>query len=284
MSPLLELEPGAFRAHFERRAFAVRHRLCGHPLLELPRLLELARRLPEDHIEYNAADARVSQDPRATARTGLSAAETLARIAQCRSWLVLKNVELDAAYAALLECCLAELRVHTEALAPGMRLAQGFVFVSSPGAVTPFHIDPEHNFLLQVRGRKTIQVHDRDDREVLTEQDLERFYAGAHRNLAFRDAWRARARAFELGPGDGVHVPVTAPHWVRNGAEVSISLSVTFRSRASERRAQVYAMNARLRRRGLAPAPYGASRVRDTAKQWAHRLLRRGERLLARLV
>jgi hypothetical protein len=282
MSPLLELGPRAFREHFERRAFAVRHRLGGHPLFEPARLIELARRLPEDRIEYNAGDVGISQDPRVTPRTGLSAEETLRRIAHCRSWLVLKNVELDAAYAALLERCLAELRAHTEPLAPGMRLAQGFVFVSSPGSVTPFHIDPEHNVLLQIRGRKTIHVCDPDDREVLAEQDLERFYAGAHRNLPFREAWRARARVFELAPGEGVQVPVTAPHWVCNGADVSISFSVTFRSRGSERRGQVYAMNARLRRRGLAPAPYGAGRVRDAVKQWAHRLLRRGERLLAR--
>jgi hypothetical protein len=61
-----------------------------------------------------------------------------------------------------------------------------------------------------------------------------------------------------------------------------VSFSVTFRSRASERRAQVYAMNARLRRRGLAPAPYGVSVLRDEAKQLAHRLLRRVERLFVR--
>jgi ribosomal protein L16 Arg81 hydroxylase len=218
----------------------------------------------------------VDQDPRATPRNGLSAEETLRRIEQCRSWLVLKNVERDAAYAALLGRCLAELRV------PDMRLAQGFVFVSSPGAVTPFHIDPEHNFLLQIRGRKTIHVFDPADREVLAERDLENFYSGAHRNLRFRARWSARAQRFALGPGDGVQVPVTAPHWVQNGDAVSVSFSVTFRSRVSERRAQVYAMNARLRRRGLAPAPYGASALRDAGKQLALRLLRRAERLFAR--
>jgi quercetin dioxygenase-like cupin family protein len=282
MNALLTLEARSFATHFDRRAFAVGHRLSAHPLFALPRLLELARRLPEDRIEYNAGDIGVSQDPRATPRTGLSAEETLRRIEHCRSWLVLKNVELDAAYGALLGHCLAELRAHTEPLAPGMRLAQGFVFISSPGAVTPFHIDPEHNFLLQIRGRKTIHVHDPQDREVLAEEDLERFYSGAHRNLPFHEAWRSRARAFELAPGEGVQVPVTAPHWVHNGDAVSVSFSITFRSRDSERRAHVYAMNARLRRRGFAPAPYGTGFLRDAAKQWSHRLLRRGERLLAR--
>jgi hypothetical protein len=274
MSPLLEFDPRAMREDFDRRPFALRHRLCAHPLFALPSLMDLARSLPPECIEYNAGDVPVEQDPLATPRNGLSAEETLQRIEQCRSWLVLKNIERDAAYAMLLGSCLAELR------APDMRLAQGFVFVSSPGAVTPFHIDPEHNFLLQIRGRKTIHVFDPADRAVLAERDLENFYSGAHRNLRFREGWRDRAHRFELAPGDGVQVPVTAPHWVRNGDAVSVSFSVTFRSRASERRAQVYAMNARLRRRGLAPAPYGASAFGDAAKQLALRLLRRAERVL----
>lgn len=282
MSALLELDTQAFRAAFDRTPCALRHALCGHPLFELSRLVELALTLPPALIEYNAGDLPLGQDPACTPRNGLSAEDTLWRIAHCRSWLVLKDVQHDAEYAQLLTRCLGELREGLGARAPDMRLAQAFVFVSSPGAVTPFHIDPEHNVLLQIRGRKTIFVLDAADREVLAEETLERFYAGAHRNLPFRNAWRPRARAFALGPGDGVQVPVTAPHWVQNGEAVSVSFSVTFRSRASERRAQVYAMNARLRRRGFAPAPYGAGPVRDAVKQWTHRLLRRAERLRGR--
>ena len=75
---------------------------------------------------------------------------------------------------------------------------------------------------------------------------------------------------------------MTAPHWVRNGDAVSVSFSVTFRSRAFERRAQVYAMNARLRRRRRVPAPVGASALRDALKGFSLRLIRRAEHLLAR--
>jgi plasmid stabilization system protein ParE len=52
----------------------------------------------------------VTLDPAQTPRTGLSAEETLRRIEHCSSWLVLKNVERDPAYAALLEHCLADVR------------------------------------------------------------------------------------------------------------------------------------------------------------------------------
>ena len=68
-----------------------------------------------------------------------------------------------------------------------IELREAFIFVSSPGAVTPFHIDPEWNFLLQVRGRKIIHVFPADDRSLVSEEELERFYSGGHRNLAFRE-------------------------------------------------------------------------------------------------
>jgi hypothetical protein len=275
MSALLQLERYLLEEEFGHAPFLVSHRLSGHALFELPQLMKLARALPERQVEYNAGDVPISLDPAATPRTGLGAEETIRRIAECRSWLVLKNVERDPQYAELLERCLAEVRPHV----PGMSQQQGFIFVSSPGAVTPYHMDPEENFLLQVRGGKTLRVF---DRAVLSERELERFFSGAHRNLAYRDEYRSRARAFRLSPGLGVHVPVTAPHWVQNGPEVSVSFSITFQTPASTRMAHAHRMNARLRRLGLRPAPVGGSPLRDALKQLAFRMLRRaGARLQA---
>jgi ribosomal protein L16 Arg81 hydroxylase len=207
---------------------------------------------------------------------GLSAAETVRRIEECRSWMVLKNVERVPEYRELLDRCLEDVREHAEHVLPGMHMPEAFVFVSSPGSVTPFHIDPEHNFLFQVRGQKTIHVFDPADRQLVGPRELERFYAGGHRNIPFREEWQSRASSWVLNPGEGVHVPVTAPHWVRNGDAVSVSFSVTFRSRSSKRLADVWQMNHRLRSLGLDPAPAGASPLGDLAKQIANRAIRGG--------
>jgi hypothetical protein len=255
---------------FGKAPFLVRHDLSGHPLFELPRLVELAQRLPAAQVEYNAGDLPVSQDPARTPRNGLSAEETIRRIETCRSWLVLKDVQAAPQYAALLERCLAEVRAS--AGLDCMKDRAAFIFVSSPGAVTPYHMDPEENFLLQLRGRKTLHVWDAADRTVLTEQELERFFTGAHRNLAFKDGYQARASSFELQPGSGVHVPLASPHWVMNGAQVSVSFSITFQTRASQRRTQAHRVNARLRRWGLEPFPAGRSALRDGLKQLAYRI------------
>ena len=264
---LLELDRDLLCAEFGEAPFLVGHRLTRHPLFHLPRLVELARTLPAAQVEYNAGDVPVNLDPAATPRNGLSAEETIRRIAECRSWLVLKHVERDPQYAGLLERCLAEVRT----LVPEMSQQHGFIFVSSPGAVTPYHMDPEENFLLQVRGSKTMHVCAPQDRAVLSEPELERFFSGAHRNLVFREEYRGRSRPFRLSPGLGVHVPLAAPHWVQNGPEVSVSFSITFQTAASARKAHAWRLNALLRRWGIDPAPVGISTRRDAMKQLVDR-------------
>jgi len=281
-TPLGPIDPQRFTTCFNRRPFVIRHRLAGHPLFALPRLIELARRLPADRVEYNAGDVPVSLDPRDTPRTGLSVEETIRRIEECRSWMVLKNVEHDADYRALLDACLDQLRPYTEPLAPGMSGREGFVFISSPGSVTPYHIDPENNFLLQIRGTKRVSVFDSRDRQVISEPALEAFFGGANRNLVYRDAYQPRATVFELAPGDAVHVPVAAPHWVENGPEVSLSFSITFRTADSDRLEILYRMNHRLRRWKLPPAPVGQSPALDHAKYVLFRAVRGVRRAVVR--
>ena len=279
----LAIDRDRFNAHFARTPFLVPHRLARHTLFALPCLVELSKRLPASQVEYNAGEVPVGLDPARTPRNGLSPEETIRRIAECRSWLVLKHVEHDPSYRLLLDHCLAGVRGASARLTAGMRDPHAFIFVSSPGAVTPYHMDPEENFLLQIRGSKAISVFDPADRRVVSEPDIERFMSGAHRNLAWRDEFQDRARAFNLAPGQALHIPFAAPHWVQNGPEVSISFSITFNTRASMRTWHAHRLNARLRRWGVAPVPVGRSALRDGVKQLVSRVSAWPEKLSARL-
>ena len=273
---LLDFDRSRFAADFNVRPFAVRHALADHPAFRLERLVELARRLPADTVEYNAGDLPLTQDPKLTPQTGLSIEETIRRIHEARSWMVLKRVEVDAEYKRVLDECLDQI----EPLAPGMRGRQAFVFISSPGSITPYHIDHEYNFLLQARGTKYMSIF---DRTVLSEEEIERFYRGEHRNLVF-DEQRARdPRTFELRPGDGVHVPVNAPHYVRNGPEASVSFSITFRTPEGDRRASVYRVNEKLRSLGVRPRRVGDAPLVDRAKYLGYALVKRVQRQLERV-
>jgi len=185
---LLEIQPLEFESHFTREPFLIRHHLSDHPLFQIERLLELAKALPPENIEYNAGQLPLSVDPNMTPMNGLSVAETIERIQTCKSWMAIKYVENDPKYRDLLHACLDEVRPHSEPIAPGMQKAHGFIFLSSPNSVTPYHIDPEHNFLLQIRGGKTIGMYDGRDKTLLTEQNLEGFYSDKHRNLKLDEA------------------------------------------------------------------------------------------------
>ena len=66
-----------------------------------------------------------------------------------------------------------------------------------------------------------------------------------------------------------------APHWVRNGPEPSISLSITWRSEWSYAEADAHAFNAMLRRWGVRPANTGRWPHRNAAKSLAWRALRK---------
>lgn len=125
---LLEIDAEKFRAGFNRAPFLIRHRLADHPLFSLRRLIDLSTRLPEENIKYNAGDVSLATGLYEGPRTGLSVQETIRRIEECRSWMVLKNVEHDPEYRELLNRCLDEIEVYSDPIEPGMRQREGFVF------------------------------------------------------------------------------------------------------------------------------------------------------------
>jgi hypothetical protein len=258
--------------NLNRKPFSVVHHLSDEKLLSLPRLIALAKALPEDLVEYNAGDIPVSMSHVQTPRTGLSVEDTIRRIENCKSWMVLKQVERDPDYQKLLDSCLDEIQQFSEAVSPGMKGRAAFIFISSPHCVTPFHIDPEYNFLLQIRGSKQVHIYPRG---IVSERDIEDRFATEHRNLSFDERHHAAGTIFNLVPGKGVHVPIAAPHWVKNGNDVSISFSITFQTAASERQASLYRFNAHLRNLGIQPAPVGSSAFRDTIKLHAFEIARK---------
>ncbi len=259
--PLVTIDGAGFADAFGRRPFPVEHRLVDHPLLTLEGIAELADALPRSAVERHRADLPLVMPGGAPDLDG-TPSDTVRTIETNDCWMVLWNVEQMPAWRKLLNDCLDDVEAHVAERGGGMIQRQGFLFLSAPNAVTPAHFDPEHNLLLQIRGTKEMNVGRFPD-PADHQRELDRYYDAGHRNL---ESVPDGAQTFVLSSGRGVYVDSFAPHWVRNRDAVSISLSITFRTRRSEAAERAHALNARLRRLGLHPRPAGHDERRDRAK------------------
>jgi hypothetical protein len=284
-APLIEFGAGAFDP---MKVMAVRHRLAEHPLLQLPKLVELAGRLAErGAVRYHAGHVQPGTDFIKAPElfpVNRPAGEIVANIEKAQAWMGLHNIQQDDEYRRLVDEVLDDVRPRVEAVDPGMHHRAGWIFVSSPGAITPFHLDHEHNFILQIRGKKLLHVWEPLDRLTVPERALELFHANSSRELVrYDEECERRAHVFRLEPGVGGYMPTNAPHWVKNDDNVSITVSFTYYTEATRRRALLYVGNNYLRKMGLAPSAVGQSLLRDETKFRVLRAARELRRMEKRL-
>jgi hypothetical protein len=264
-----------FAVNYPETPHILPHNLHDHPLLGIDALAALGEALPPVSVEYNKGDLPVGIDPAFVPANGLGIGDTIRTAETSGSWAVLKNIELVPVYRALLVGLLAELKPQIEVKTGRMLKPQGYVFVSSPNAVTPYHFDPEHNILLQLRGVKTMTQFPAGDPRFASDETHEGYHTGGHRNLVWHDELASGGTDWHLAAGDALFVPVMAPHYVRNGPEVSISLSITWRSEWSFAEADARAFNSLLRKIGVRPQAPGRFPVQNHAKAFAWRVLRK---------
>ncbi len=282
-SPTPAFTPQAFRidvddpANFSTRKLGrIRHNYHLHPLLQLSRLAELAKSLvatKQCRFIKPGTTASSSFDHGDSSPDGRTIDDVFSHIEEKDSWVALYNIQTDPVYRKFLWDVMksaSHLVDHQEKVFD----VRGFVFISAPPSVTPFHIDRENNFWMNIRGRKTISLWDREDHDVVSARDVENFIV--YRSLdavKLKDDMRARSHDFDSGPGDGVYFPSTTPHmtrsdtsWVRPSDGVAVSIGIDFYTDITRRDAHIYAANQMLRRFGMNPRPPHEAEWRDKLK------------------
>ncbi len=265
----------AFAVSYPEVPHKLAHRLGDHPLMQLDALAIMAEALPETSVEYNRANLPIGLNGEKAPANGIGIGETIRNIATTGSWAALKNIEQIPAYSDLLMALLAELRPTIEARTGAMLKPQGFVFVTSPNGVTPYHFDPEHNMLLQLMGSKVMTMFPAGDARYAPDETHETYHTGGGRELFWRDELTSGGREWTLAPGEALFVPVMSPHFVNNGPAPSVSLSITWRSEWSFAEADARALNGLLRKTGLKPRTPGRWPATNRTKAIAWRLLGR---------
>lgn len=236
-------------AAFPLAPVRLRHGLAGHPLLSLDMLALAAERMEPAHVECrqsrnaNGAPFAFADQP------GPGLAEAIRTIARADRWVMLRFAEQLPEYADLLDRLLAEIAPVTARFGPALR-PRAFIFISSPGTLTPFHFDPEFNILFQIAGEKRFATYP-PKAPWLTAEQQAAFHRSGDNLLDWQPAFAAEGTVHRLEPGDALYVPYKAPHWVEAGGEASVSLSLTWSCPATLELEAAWQGHALLRARGL---------------------------------
>jgi hypothetical protein len=270
------LERHSHEFHPEKQ-HTFKHNLHNHPLFQFDELTKLAMRNPK--IRYHSA--KLSRTQRFdTARiehvTGLTLEETLKNIEAAGSFVYIMEIEKDPIYGPLVRELLSEiekdvLKFHKKVCKP-----QAWIFITSPGGVTPYHRDFEANHYFHIKGKKTLYLWDPRDKEIVNQKENE-FFHGVHslEKTVFVDDKIKKACRYELTPSHGVFFPYTAPHLVENGEdEFSISFSITHMTPEDFQERRVHKINQMLRKLGVRPTDYHESRMKNRCKLGLHWLIR----------
>jgi hypothetical protein len=266
---IVEHSKGDFRAGFNRSCFQFSHNLSDHPLFSVGSLISAAERIAQ-YGYYDTGEIAVHQRWDETPPRPYPVVETMERIQTSEAWVSLNQAQRIPEYGAIVDEYLAEVEeMIGQRFAPVMRNKEMILFLSSPNRITPYHLDRECSFLLQVRGEKTIHTFQGTDRSIVTEEELERFWTVDNGAATYRPEIESKAKIFHLKPGDAMHIPVNFPHWVQNGSDVSVSVNINLQF-LDHLRANLYRANYHLRRRGFSPSPPGRSKWKDALKLAAY--------------
>jgi hypothetical protein len=269
MSPEILSDPeGQFPSTYNRSTFMFRHGLSGHPLLQLPSLIDLAGRLEKyDGCYWSNGSVDVTDRWEKGADRRQSLKETLENIEHNDSLVILKFVLHDPIVGPLFRDILSSiLRLARPERVEDVLVGRTTILIASPHRTTAYHIDSDVNYLFQVAGDKFFAVFDQTDRTLVTDEELECFFNGDLSAAHFKPGREAEATAYDLKAGFGVHVPWLAPHWARNGGQVSIAVSCNFDLASLQRLSAIYKTNHRLRSIGLRPRSPRDPSWRDGAK------------------
>jgi len=247
--------------------------------LTLAAVADLADRLPRRSVIADTATQPLLVPQGGPPRGALERPGDVIRdLNNANAWLTLLNVEDDPGMAEIMNTQLDQLESGMSAKRGKrvkMRKRVAFIFVSSPNSVTPVHFDIEHSLLMQVSGCKTVSIG-RWESDAARRHEFNRYWDGSHGRI---ETLQAEEGAYTMTPGRAVYIPPGTPHWVHNGPDISLSVTLTYFTAATVRENRVEDFNAHLRRRHLKPREPGHSATVDMAKSCAMGAWAMGRRL-----
>jgi hypothetical protein len=270
--PLIDPDQRAlFIENYNKRPFLFRHNLCEIEQFQPWYLRQIAQRFvdADTPIYCSPGKGKVDAGFDAPDEGGkhFTPAEALKQMADEELLFKMPKISRLPEYQPFIERSFNEILEMSNLPTKGYDEWRSIsIFMAGPRRITPYHIDAEISYLCQITGTKTVWIADGTDREIVTEEELERFWRGEGQSAKFKEVAEQRAWKFTLAPGMGVQIPINFPHWVENGDEVSMSASLGFHL-VKYRPGAVHRFNSYLRQFHLKPTPPGKVAWLDAAKE-----------------
>lgn len=276
-------DPSVNGRELDRLPFKFHHQLLGHPALELENLAKVIPSLPSEYVKYSKGLMRNGEDfenCNILHPSQLSLAETIECMRTSDSYVMVRSPQIHGSFQPVfrdlcgdVEFLLRQMFGHRDRL---LIKPQLYLFIASPGSHTPFHIDRNSTMLLQFRGSKQVVLFPKWEPQVVTDEAREAYAAYDNTKLPWSEARDAFGQRFDFQPGEGLHIPFIAGHYVQNGNDdVSISMSIIFNTPESQAQLDALQFNHKVRGMGWTPSPVGRSSGRDQLKSLLWRARRK---------
>lgn len=239
---------------FDNTPFKFSHKILNHPTLSIENLAKVLPRMPKGHVKYSKGFDHVGGDfdnAENTHKNNLTLEETIENIKTSNSYIAVHSAEVDPSFKELYEDLIADAQTMMKLKGVGKKalVPKIFLFIASPGAYTPFHLDRHTTFLFQLRGKKEVAVFPQFNPKVVDPKQREAYADYSSYELTWDDEMDQYAYKFDFSPGEGIHIPFIGGHYVKNGTDdVSISMSIIFRTKQSQRWLDAMGFNNRLRK------------------------------------
>lgn len=286
-------EDGLDLSRLDREPFKFSHKLLEHPALGMDSLSRSLPQLPADRIMYSKglSDLGINFDrAHIDHKNGKTLEETIETIRTGSSYIAVRDPEEHPSFRELYQDLVDDVGqlMRSNGRARRAMKPRMWMFIASPGAQTPFHFDRYSNFLMQVRGSKQVAVFPNFDTDIVTSEECESYMDRDEAKPLWKPEFDAYATKFDFAPGEAIHIPYIAGHYVKNGMEdVSISLSFFFQTNETLRWTNAMRFNHRTRasmaRMGMKPSPVGHQAYRDSAKAFMLRVMDKGRSWRERL-
>ena len=254
-----------------------KHSFNEHHLLHFDQLKSLALRHPS--IRFNSSKLSRSQNLDTVIKDcppETSLKDALNNIQTSNSCIVIREIQKDPQYTALINNLLRDIQTDKKIKPSQMRNINAWVFITSPGGVTPYHRDIETTHFFHIEGKKKFYVWDHHDREVVTQEENEFFHGVSNlKETKYKDQIISKAKTYDLTSGDGLYIPATAPHMVENDFDTfTVSFSITYMSDDDYKIRRIHKINQILRKFGFNPKDTNQSTIANFCKLITHAFLR----------